>query len=532
VPTEFPDGANPPYRPVNYDGYFHGPVRVRGALANSYNLPAVKALQFTGIYGDGAFLPFAETLGIESLDRDDYGLSLTLGGGEVSLLEMVTGYAALANGGLRAHPVSILRITDSAGNTVCRQPLTPAELGQAEPPCQPPPETWGQQVISPETAFLVSDILSDNEARSPTFGPNSALRLSFPAAAKTGTTNDYHDNWTIGFTPDLVAGVWVGNADYTPMVNTSGVTGAAPIWRDFMEGALAGRATPFTRPAGIVERSICALSGTEPSEFCPPDQVRTELFALNRLPLPKEQDLLQRIYIDPFTNLRQTADCARYYQNDLLFQQEKLVIGVSDPAAQKWLAEDPNGQAWAAAHGLTPPLVWAPEANCTADSPHPLLSFASPSEGAVLDGGLLQVMGQAGATADFDHFFLDYGLSHDPQGWGSVQGPTAAPVMETGPLGTLDLGALPDGPVTLRLIVVSRSSGSAEARVHFTVQHPTPTPEPTATPTETPTATPTPTVTPTPTQTPLPSATSPPTASPTPTKTPELIPVTTVAPSE
>jgi hypothetical protein len=308
------------------------------------------------------------------------------------------------------------------------------------------------------------------------------------------------------------------------------VTGAAPIWHDFMEAALAGRATAFTRPAGIVEFSICAISGTEPSEFCPPEQVRTELFAANRPPLPKERDLLQRAYVDPFTNLRQTADCARYYQNDLLFQQEKLVIGVSDPAAQKWLTDDPNGQAWAAAHGLTPPLVWAPEANCTADSPHPILSFSLPAEGATLEGGVIQIMGQAGATADFGHYFLDYGLSHDPQGWGSIQGPTHAPVMETGPLATLDLGALPDGPVTLRLVVVSASGGSAEARVHFTVQRPTPTPEPTATPTETPTDTPTPTVTPSPTQTLVPTETPTPPATPTPSATPELITITSAAP--
>src|SRR5690606_40577025 len=128
------------------------------------------------------------------------------------------------------------------------------------------------------TAYLISDILADNEARTPAFGPNSVLRLSFPAAVKTGTTNDFRDNWTIGYTPELVVGVWVGNADFTPMVNTSGVTGAAPIWHNFMEAALAGRATPFARPAGIVDKTICGISGAEPSEFCPPQSLRTEQF--------------------------------------------------------------------------------------------------------------------------------------------------------------------------------------------------------------------------------------------------------------
>lgn len=378
----------------------------------------------------------------------------------------------------------------------------------------------------PETAFLISNVLSDNEARTPAFGPNSVLRLSFPAAVKTGTTNDYRDNWTIGYTPDLVTGVWVGNADYTAMVGTSGVTGAAPIWHNFMENALAGRATAFVRPAGIIERSICSVSGTEPSQFCPPDLVRTELFAANRPPLPKERDLLQRVYLDPFTNLRQTADCARYYQNDLLFQQEKLVVGVSDPAAQKWLTEDPNGLAWAAAHGLTPPIQWAPEGSCTAESPHPLLSFAYPPEGAALDAVPIQIQGQAGATSDFSHYILDYGLSFSPEGWGPVSGPEAAPVNETGRLADWDLAGLPDGPVTLRVTVFNRAGGSAEARVHFTIQRPTPTPEPTATATATPTETATPTITPTATITPVPSPTPTPTTEPTASSTPELISVT------
>ena len=269
VPTQFPDGANPPYEPVNYDGFFHGPARVRLALANSYNIPAVKALQFTGIFGDGAFIPFARSLGIESLNREDYGLSLTLGGGDVTPLELVTAYSALANGGRRVFPISIARITDSAGNLVCQQWLTPTETPTATPSCQTPPANWGQPVLSAETAYLISHILADNDARTLAFGPNSALLLSFPAAVKTGTTNDFRDNWTVGYTPDLVTGVWVGNADFTPMVNTTGVTGAAPIWHNFMEAALAGRAAPFVRPGGIMERQICAISGTEPSEFCP-----------------------------------------------------------------------------------------------------------------------------------------------------------------------------------------------------------------------------------------------------------------------
>jgi hypothetical protein len=227
--------------------------------------------------------------------------------------------------------------------------------------------------------------------------------------------------------------------------------------------------------------------------------------------------------------LRQTAECAKYYQSDQLLQQERIVVAVSDPAAQRWLLEDPNGQAWAAGHGLTPPFSWAPTEDCQADSPHPIISFAFPAEGAELPPGPMQILGQASATGLFDHYVLDYGLSDDPQGWGSVQGPNTNQVPEIGRLADWDTSALPDGPVTLRLIVFSTAGGSAEARVHFKVLRPTPTPTPTATTTATPT------VTPTPTNTATPTATATPTDTPTVTPTFDpgsvtLVPLPTLSP--
>lgn len=528
VPSEFPDGANPPYAPKNYDGRFHGPVTVRSALANSYNIPAVKALEFVGVYGtiatDGTsveatsgLIPFAQSLGITTLTRQDYGLSLTLGGGEVSLKQMAGAYATFATGGRRVFPFAISRITNRAGDVICKQPLAPEALKSDPPPCQTPPPEWGQPVMSPETAFLMSDILADNAARTPAFGPNSMLRLSFPAAAKTGTTNDFRDNWTIGYTPDLVAGVWVGNADFTEMKGTTGLSGAAPIWHQFMENALAGRANWFQRPPTIVEKEICAVSGAEPSEFCPPDQRRIELFAANKLPLPKERDLWQKAYVDPFTNLRQTAECAQAYQNDLLYTQERAVIGVHDPWAQKWLTEDPGGQEWAARLGFFTPIIWAPTRDCTLNDPRPIMSITAPTEGATVQAGPIQVWGQANATQGFDRYIIEYGLSHDPLGWGLVQGDTFAPVPENGVLANWDASGLPDGPTTVRVIVFNKSGGSAEYRVRFTVQRPTSTPEPTPTETATPTITPTPTATATPTAAPAtPTETPPPpTAAPT-----------------
>jgi penicillin-binding protein 1C len=306
VPTDFPpsgrpDDPSPPYQPANYDGRFHGPVTVRDALANSYNIPAVKALQYVGIYddpnvaGEDGLLAFARRLGITSLDQPDYGLSLTLGGGEVSLLDLTSAFSTIANNGRRIPPVAILRIADRNGNVVYE--YKPAE---------------GTQVLRPEHAYLITSILSDNRARAPMFGNNSPINLPFPAAAKTGTTNDFRDNWTVGYNPDLAVGAWVGNADYTPMHNTTGLSGAAPIWNRVMTALVpkltGGNPSQFNAPPGVVERVICAESGTSPSEWCP--KQRSELFAIDQPPLPPEDDLWQRVVIDTWTGLRASSSCS------------------------------------------------------------------------------------------------------------------------------------------------------------------------------------------------------------------------------
>ncbi len=263
VPSDFPpsgDENDPrdPYVPVNYDGKFHGPVTVRAALANSYNIPAVKALQYVGIYDDPfteeeeGVIAFAKRMGITTLTRNDYGLALTLGGGDVTLLELTSAYSVFAESGVRYEPRAITRILDYQGNVIY----------EAQQPS-------GNQVISADHAYLITSILSDNQARTPMFGTNSVLNLSFTAAVKTGTTNDSRDNWTVGYTPDLVVGVWVGNADNSAMQGTSGITGAAPIWASFMEQAVPymtnNSPSSFDRPDDIEVYTICALSGTSGS---------------------------------------------------------------------------------------------------------------------------------------------------------------------------------------------------------------------------------------------------------------------------
>lgn len=220
VPTVFKtDIGN--YTPKNYSPVYHGPISVRKALQGSLNIPAVKMLYLVGV---GRVLDFAEQLGYTTFgDRTRFGLSLVLGGGEVELLEHANAYAAFANNG-KQYPVSaILKVTDSEGNTV-------DEWKQPE----------GNQVVPAEAASALSNVLSDNAARSYIFGPRNYLTLDRPVAAKTGTTNNNKDAWTMGYTPNLVTGVWVGNSSSSPMSsNADGSVVAAPIWQAFMKRALA-----------------------------------------------------------------------------------------------------------------------------------------------------------------------------------------------------------------------------------------------------------------------------------------------------
>lgn len=252
IPVTYTLSAGQVYAPRNYDNKFHGPVTVRTALANSYNVPTVKLLAGLGIE---ELLFSARQMGLRSLDQPAawYGLSLTLGGGEITLLDLTTAYNTLASAGYYQPASPFLTITGSLGNSI--------KLGE---PIDPTP------VLTPATAFLLTDILSDNAARLPMFGANSALQLSRPAAAKTGTTSDFRDNWTVGYTRYLVTGVWAGNSDGRPMRQASGITGAAPIWHEFMQAVLADpallaalsaptldQAWQFTPPPGVVQRPDC-----------------------------------------------------------------------------------------------------------------------------------------------------------------------------------------------------------------------------------------------------------------------------------
>lgn len=247
VRTAFTTQEGQPYAPANYDRTWRGPVLMRPSLAGSYNLIAVKVLEHIGL---DTLVDVSRQAGITTFDNKNFGLALTLGGGEVKLLELTAAYGPFVNGGRSIEPVTIQRITDHTGKIIYSLP---------------PDVNPGEQIMDPRTAYLITDILSDNYARRTTFGDASPLRLSRPAAAKTGTTQDWRDNWTIGYTPDLMVGVWVGNADNEPMRNVSGVTGAAPIWRDLMEALHKGHPVrEFAVPDGLVEKEVCGINGRIP----------------------------------------------------------------------------------------------------------------------------------------------------------------------------------------------------------------------------------------------------------------------------
>jgi membrane peptidoglycan carboxypeptidase len=508
VKTEYPNAPNPPYVPVNYDGKYHGNTLLRSALANSYNVPAVKALEFVGIDG---LLGMAERLGVISLRHPEqhcpeypydsppvYGLSLTLGGGETQLLEMTGAFAVFANGGVRVPPTAISYIENANGDLIADFRDRP-----------------GGRVISAQHAYLITHILSDYQARCPAFGCPNTLQLDDRiAAAKTGTTTDYKDAWTVGYTPDLVTGVWVGNNDNTPMTEIPGSRGAGPIWKGFMTRALADvPPSLFERPSGIIETEVCADSGTRPSPHCP--NRRLEVFAEHQPPLDERHDLWQLVGIDRLSGLRANELCP-----DNTVEQVFFVVPPEEQAAREW----------AIARGYEQP----PDGFCT-EVTRPQVNITSPLHNETVPQGLVSVQGQV-QIPNFEHYEVTYGIGTDPQAFGWISGPHLAQVVD-GELTVWDTTNLSPGLFTLRVVAFTHDGASIEARVVVNVVAPAPTatttPEPTPTtpvvPTETPTYTPTP-LPPTPeipateTPPPEPSPTLEPKASPTGEPSPTLEP--------
>ncbi len=257
VPTRFPS-VGEWYEPKNYNGRWNGPVRMRAALANSLNMPAVKALKFAGIENT---LDLLERLGIKSLTSGEsyYGLALTLGGGEVTPLELTTAYNTLASGGRYYPPAAILSVVTNAGETLWR--FTPPQA---------------PLVVDPALVAIITDMMSDDQARRPIWGLGSKLNLSRPAAVKTGTSNDWRDAWAAGFTTHATVGVWTGNNNNEPTARVESLTGGGIIWHNVMElmfaepryQALLAEPWPrgmvprdFPMPSFVRERPVCPIAG-------------------------------------------------------------------------------------------------------------------------------------------------------------------------------------------------------------------------------------------------------------------------------
>lgn len=263
VPSCFAVAGQQSYCPVNYDGTFHGLVQTRFALGNSYNIPAVKTLAVNGVEN---FINFATQLGITTFTNpENYGLSLTLGGGEVRPLDMAEAFGVFANQGIREPLIAITKVVDWKGQVLKEVDISKKKLS-------------GERIMGPEVPFLISHMLLDNNARSQAFGGSSFLNVKGhqEVSVKTGTTNDRRDNWTIGFTPQAVVVTWVGNNDNTPMSGAvSGVSGASPIWNQIMKSVLDKIETGsyestekghawMKQPEGVTGLSICSDTGGRP----------------------------------------------------------------------------------------------------------------------------------------------------------------------------------------------------------------------------------------------------------------------------
>lgn len=450
------------YVPENYDRRFHGPVRLRVALQRSYNVPAVDLTNRVGVEN---VIRTAHHMGIDTLDQaaGHYGLAITLGGGEVTLLDMTYAYGVIANSGTMAgvpvpedqrrsgyrllDPITILRVEDRHGNVLYE-----------------PGASQTQPVLTPGLAYLMQNVMSDEQARWAAFGHPSPLELGRPAGAKTGTTDDFRDNWTVGFTPQRVAGVWVGNSDNSPMEHVTGLTGAAPIWHAVMRYAHESAGLPpdgWTKPDGIVELNVCDPSGLLPTATCP--TIVREVFIAGTEPTAYD-NLYQAFQVN-----RETGKLATVYTPPELV--EERVYMVLPPEADDWVLES----------GLPQPpkeydsLYGLPEQSGD-------VAILEPAPFAYVRG-MVTIRGNAKGDG-FAFFRVQGGPGLNPSQWVQIGGDRGETI-DRGDLQVWDTAGL-DGIWTIQLVVVKQDQSFVTSTIQVTVDNQAPTvtllsPEPGAT---------------------------------------------------
>jgi penicillin-binding protein 1C len=448
VATAFPQADGTSYRPENYDRQYHGPTSLRNALARSYNIPAIRVMDQVGV---ASALRMAHRMGINGLDRglNFYGLSLVLGGGEVSLLDHTFAYTVFANQGVMVgepvlpnqrregfrtlNPVSLLQVRDSAGNILKKYDAPEAA-----------------RVFGAEAAYIMSDIMSDDVARAPSFGSNTALTLpDRKVAAKTGTTNGWKDNWTMGYTPQLTVGVWVGNTDNESMENTTGLDGAAPIWNAVMR--YYHQTLPaewYTQPPGVTTRVVCMPSGLLPTDACPPSSQRTDLFIAGNEPTLSD-NIWQAFEIDAETGKLASPLTPPERKESRVFQ-------ILPQEAADWVRDSGIPQ---------PPTE---QTVVSFDDFDPDTAIISPTINGYI-GGVVEVIGNARGGP----FRLEYGRGVEPTEWIPIGGERGDEVIN-GVLQGFDTNGIEEGLYTLRL-TVNRGEGPRVWTTPVTIDNSPPT---------------------------------------------------------
>jgi penicillin-binding protein 1C len=425
VRTSFPDLPNPaPYVPENYNRAFNGPVLFRRALGSSFNIPAVAVQHMVGTMN---VVDTAHAMGITTLNNAHYGLALTLGGGDVKLLDMVYAFTVFANNGemlgvpivpevyrsghRQLDPVAILKVSGAAGDVIYEY------IGPQR-----------QEVIRPEVAYLITDILADNQARIQTFGTNNPMVLqNRPAAAKTGTTNDFHDSWCVGYTPQYTVGVWVGNANYKRMHDMPGARGAGPIWQKTMEWLHDGLPVlGFERPTGLVTAVVDGTSGKLPTEYS--RQRIQELFIEGTVPTESD-DVHRSVRICTISEKLATSYCPDW-------EVETRVFEVFPLEAEDWVRQREKPQ--------------PPTEHCDMHGPGPShadVAIMQPMPMQTIRG-IIPIIGNA-KLGGMSRFWVEYGSGMDPTSWVRIT-PDHGHHVENGVLTEWNTGGL-DGLYTLRL---------------------------------------------------------------------------------